>query len=226
MTTKSIRQLFVERLAKVGLVLINHGTDADPEVDGIDAPITNEQFAELDAALADIEKTARTDELSKIADLPEYDPDQFENVDDYLNQLPADVYRVAPGTLIRTHKASVSEGRAEQRRAGLNDDGELPELILPNVNAVNVMIDANRNMFVEVDGVNRLTAGDIDRLVIVDKHDDGDVRRYVVLRDGEPLETIPNELDVAVAADQADMAAMLSDDDDVNSATGDRIVET
>lgn len=202
MTNKTIRQAFVERLMSVGVILINarYG-EADP-VTGKTPPsinadtetlalLTDEQFAELDAAISDIEFQAKVGlmgEFTEVASPGKGDAipsaDQFV---EWLNKSVEHPLRVTPDAVALYVEAIRDQGRAQQRRAGLNDDGEVPELILPNVNAVNVTLDEGRNMFVEVDGRNRLTLGEIDRLVIK-----AGGNRYVVLRDGDPVEALPD----------------------------------
>jgi len=85
-------------------------------------------------------------------------------------------------------EAGRSAGYAEAENAVIS---------IADVNAVEIDIDDGRNVSLKIDGVGRMLLGNADRVIIRDPFGN----RYVVLRDGEPIEAVPNtgrEIDQAI----------------------------
>lgn len=233
MAEKSVRQAFVERLAAVGIQIVN---TASASVELFEA-LTDEQFAEFDQALTDLVDAGKHAALAEIPELPKFGdgwPGLPESDYRYVKITPAAWAEYADGYYARGRDTTLAEipnlpkpdidakswdewfnkivdgpmkmdravikevatkahdaGMAAQRKAGLNDTGDLPSLDLPDVNAVDITITKGLypDLVINVDGRERFKASKVDRLVINDLPIGA---RYVVLRDGQPLETIPN----------------------------------
>ena len=89
-------------------------------------------------------------------------------------------------------------GQSDYQKAGLNALDAIPVMSLVDVNAVEIDIDAGRTVSIKVDGVGRAVFGHADRVIIRDPFGN----RYVVLRDGEAVEAVPNspEPDIGLTA--------------------------
>lgn len=148
---KTTRELFIERLAGIGIKLIN--TSPDDMGDPMEI-LTDEQTAELEAAINDIETFARSfgeqsvrDSFAEVA--------SGADLSDVINAMKS-------GHPIRISAEAVDElvenAKAEQRRAGLNDTGEVPVIDLAEANAVEFVV-ADNKIWLNVDGRCRARVG-------------------------------------------------------------------
>lgn len=85
--------------------------------------------------------------------------------------------------------SAVATGRAAILKEGLNAADDLPILRLPDVNAIEFNVSAD-TVTLEVDGKVRAELGKPNTVILRQSGD-----RYVILRDGETLETPPNRVD-------------------------------
>lgn len=110
---------------------------------------------------------------------------------------PAELFDPTPGGYLfgwvaNMIEAGRSEGRASILKEGLNTKAELPVLKLPDVNAVEFSFSTVGDGLAKlwVDGQVRAVLGKPNTVIVM-----SDTDRYVLLREGELLETPPNRVD-------------------------------